>query len=153
MAWRNVAGDIMRIEREAFGKGAFVESYLRYEFQDLANIVVVLLARESARVVGFTIAGPVGTTYQHRFLESRETAYISDTVIEEASRGQGLVGLMMTCLEAELKMVGYRFVERHAAVEYGYADKIARHYGDRVMFRSQPRDSEWGPQVFFRIRL
>jgi glycosyltransferase involved in cell wall biosynthesis/superfamily II DNA or RNA helicase len=35
----------------------------------------------------------------------------------------------------------------------GYADKIARHYGDQIVAAIGPHPSEWGPQVFFRIRL
>jgi GNAT superfamily N-acetyltransferase len=152
VAWHAIAGDVMRIEREAFGRGAFEEAYLRSEFEAPEN-AAVLLQRDGVVVAGFTLAGPIDRFDQGRYRESKETAYISDTVIEATARGQRWIAVLMEGLERELRRRGYRFVERHAAVANGYAGKISRAYGDRVVCRGRPLPSEWGPQAFFRIRL
>ena len=145
-------GDIVGLEREAFGHGAFSEGYLAGEFTAPENAVILLVDPDNDGVLGFTLAGPVEWIDPQR-LSDNATAYVSDTIIAQAWRGQGLVGVLMDALEQELRNRGYRFMERDAAIAHGYADKVARHYKERIVLMDGPHDSEWGPQVFFRIRL
>lgn len=150
--WDDIRAATMRIEQEAFGAGAFEEDYLRMEFEATEN-VAVLLCGDNLHVAGFTVAGPIERYNDNRWKDACQTAYVSDTVIEREYRGRGLVAVMMNVLEEDLRRRGYRFVERHAAVENGYAGAILRAYGDRVIAKDGPANSEWGPQTFFRIRL
>ncbi len=84
--------------------------------------------------------------------EAHETAYIWDTVIKKEYRGKGLVGRMMDLLEEELRRDGYLFVERVAAVSNDYAENIMDHYKDRIV-ATEKRETKYGSQVFFRIKL
>jgi len=143
----------MFLERQAFGDRAFESGYLREELIDPAHVVVLLTGEESSRVRGFTYAIPVTEIEPHRARRAADTAYIADTVLDTELRGRGLVGVMMSCLEDELRRRGFKYVERHAAVARGYAGKISKHYGARIEVQRRPNQSEWGPQVFFRIRL
>lgn len=151
--WLRIRADIVRIENEQFGEGAFDEEYLAYEFTRPVNTVVLLRDAITGTVVGFTYAVPVGEIDPDRERESGETAYICDTVLDGAHQGMGLVARLMRVLENELRVRGYRFIERDAAVGNGYAAAIERAYGDRIVGQGEPHDSEYGPQTFFRIRL
>lgn len=152
-SWDSIRDDILRIENEQFGDGAFQDDYLGHEFGDPANTAVVLRDEATSRVAGFTYAVPIGLIEWDRVLESRDTAYICDTALGAAYQGRRLIAPMMAALERELRRRGYQFLERDAAVSNGYAAKIERAYGDRIVVQGEPRDSEYGPQVFFRIRL
>ncbi|GAC1514882.1 MAG: hypothetical protein NVS2B16_22300 [Chloroflexota bacterium] len=152
-AWLDVRADIMRIETEQFGDGAFDEEYLAYEFTDPANTVVLMRDTETDTVFGFTYAIPVGDVDPARWAPPDHTAYICDTALDHDHQRRGLVADMMAVLEEELRRRGYRYLERDAAVSNGYADKIARAYGDRIVAQSEPHSSDYGMQVFFRIRL
>lgn len=152
-SWTAIRRDILRIERQQFGDGAFDEEYLREVFEDPQTVAVLLLEGPSRHLVGFSCAIPEGMLDPERKAESHETAHVVDTAIETAHQGRGLVGLLMTVLERELRSVGYRYLEREAAVANGYAGKIARAYAGRIVEQCGPFESEWGRQVFFRIRL
>ncbi|MBV9279025.1 MAG: GNAT family N-acetyltransferase [Chloroflexi bacterium] len=151
-AWKEIRGDIVRLEREAFGEGAFEPWYLRRELNDRANVVVLMREGATGSVVGFTCAAPF-VNVEGGGGATKDTAYVLDTVIDERSRGQGLVGGMMRLLEAELRRRGFRFLERDAAVAHGYAANIAKAYAGRIVHQGESHESEWGPQVRFRIRL
>jgi hypothetical protein len=143
----------MFLERQAFAKGAFESDYLREEFCDSSHVVVLLIGPDGPKVRGFTYAVPVIAIEPYRAPKASDTAYIADTVLDSELRGHGLVGVMMSCLEVELKRRGFKFLERHAAVAHGYAGKISKHYRLRIEVQRRPSLSEWGSQVFFRIRL
>jgi len=152
-SWQQIHGDVLSIERQQFGEGAFDDEYLREVFEDPESVAVLLLAGDSARVVGFTCAVPEGKLDPEREAESDETAHIVDTVIEASYQGRGLIGQLMSVLERELRDAGYWYLEREAAVTNGYAATIDRAYTGRIIERKGPYESEWGLQVFFRIRL
>lgn len=114
---------------------------------------MLLLTSESAHIVGFSCAIPEGKLDPEREAESRETAHIVDTAIETSYQGCGLIGLLMEVLERELRSAGYLYLEREAAIANGYAAKIERAYAGRILEQDGPFESEWGLQIFFRIRL
>jgi hypothetical protein len=58
----------------------------------------------------------------------------------------------MQKLEEELRAKGVKWLTREAAVKNGYADKIQKHYGDRIVETGE-RMSPWGLQCYFRIKL
>ncbi len=151
--WDVIAPDILFLERQAFGDKAFETDYLRSEFADPTHVVALLTRPPEARVLGFTYAVPVIEIEPHRSPRAANTAYIADSVLEARIRGQGLVGLLMSALEDELRHRGYVYLERHAAVAREYARKVSKHYSTRIEVQRRPNMSEWGPQVFFRIRL
>lgn len=153
LPWDAIRADVLRIEGEQFGEGAFDEEYLKEEFEDPDNVAVLLWDTAGKRIAGFTYAVPVGGVHQEREPESLETAYICDTALDAPYQRRGLIGELMGCLEEELRRRGYRYLERDAAVANGYAETISRAYWDRIVVKSDPHQSEWGLQVFFRIRL
>lgn len=153
MRWDHVAPDVMRIERQQFGDGAFDEEYLAGEFTDPENVAVVLIDTVSERVAGFTYAVPASLVDRAYSFPNKGTAYVCDTAIDFAHQGRGLVGAMMTVLEVQLRRRGYRYLERDAAVQNGYAAKIERAYAGRIITQGEPHLSEYGLQVFFRIDL
>ncbi len=148
--WQSIAHQIMEIEREGFGRGAFSKQYLKWAFLEPTSTAGLLIGDDD-RIGGFTVAAGMGGIAANR--RERETAYIVDTVIRRELRGRALVGLLMQMVERELKERGFRFLERHAAIANGYADSIRRHYGPRIIREAGPQPSEWGEQMFFRIRL
>lgn len=153
IAWDRIAPDVIRIEREQFGDGAFDEEYLADEFTDPENTVVVLIDTVSERVAGFTYVVPASLMDRVHSSHKKGTAYVCDTAIDFAHQGRGLVGAMMTVLEKQLRRRGYRYLERDAAVENGYAAKIERAYVGRIVTQGEPQLTEYGLQVFFRIDL
>ena len=151
-AWPKIGPEVIALEREAFGDKAFADAYIEADFMNKKNTIALL--KDGEGVIGFTYARPLGEADEPPGRESEfaETAYIWDTVIGERYRGRRLIGILMTALEKELKTKGYSFIERTATVANDYAAHIAKQYGDRVI-RSEPVETKYGKQVFFRIRL
>ena len=142
-SWKEIRERIILLEREAFEERAFSDEDMSADFSDEKNSIVLLKQDGSNKIIGFTYAKP----------ESPETAFMWDTVIDKDFRGKNLVGMLMACLEQELKRKGYIYLEREAAVAHNYARNIAKAYKGRIMEQSAPHDSVYGQQVFFRIRL
>jgi ribosomal protein S18 acetylase RimI-like enzyme len=150
LAWAPLHHAILRLEHEAFGSKAFPDEWLSRDFQDTESVIVILKDTVSEKVVGFTYAKPEhGDTQETK----EDTALIWDIVVDVAYRRRGLVGRMLGTLETELRRKGYQYIEQEAAVANNYAANIAKHYKDRIVEQSEPHDSEYGQQVFFRIRL
>jgi ribosomal protein S18 acetylase RimI-like enzyme len=145
-SWNDVAETVIAIEREAFAEKAFSDEDLASDFQDTRNIVALLRSTDSDAIIGFSYAKPLDD-------ERERTAFIWDTVIREEFRHKHLVGVLMQCLEAELKERGYEYLEREAAIANGYAENISKHYKGRIVEQGKPHDSIYGQQIFFRIRL
>jgi hypothetical protein len=55
-------------------------------------------------------------------------------------------------MEEELRNMGYVYFEIDAVTANNYAGNIAKFYKYRIL-KSEPHDSRWGPQVYFRIKL
>lgn len=160
--WNTVKRDIATIDRLQFGDQAFTEKVLRMLLTHPDSTAVVLIHALSDRVIGFTQAFPTELIYESYYpeyylnelgREAREdTAYIGNTAIHPKHMGKHLVGPMMKLLEKELLARGFTHVERDASTNNSYADNIRKNYRDRIE-EEQLHASEYGPQVFFRIRL
>lgn len=151
--WNVVKDQIVAIENENFADHCFEPELLENDFTNPRNTIVLSKDKESDKIIGFVYAQPIEDVEENREKEAGETAYISDTAILKAYQGHHLVGPMMQLLEKELKKRGYKFVERHSRVANNYAANVAKSYKERIVQQGEPADSEWGQQVFFRIKL
>lgn len=112
-----------------------------------------ILLKKNGVVVGATLAVPIGKIEPSRQAESAETAYILKTFILPKHQDKGYLAHMMATLEQQLRAKGFRYVERHAMIDNGYAAKILAHYGDQVLVHQVENSPRHGPQMFFRINL
>jgi ribosomal protein S18 acetylase RimI-like enzyme len=129
----------------------FAPKKLKAYFEDPKSLVVLL--KEARKIIGFSFAIPDADDKED---EEFKTAVIFTTKIDPNYQGKGLVGVIMDRMEKILKKRGYTFIIRNARVSNGYADKIARHYADRIVTQlpNAPEQKEkYGDQVFFRIKL
>ncbi len=102
------------------------------------------------KIIGYSLAVP-----DNDYKEER-TAYIYDTEIEPEHQHQHLVGLIFELMEEELRKRGYTAITRDAMVSNGWAEKIVKHYADRILEQeesSEEQVSTYGEQIFFRIKL
>ncbi|TSC68827.1 MAG: hypothetical protein G01um101466_300 [Parcubacteria group bacterium Gr01-1014_66] len=164
LPWDKIREDILKIEESAYGEeDLFGEEVLQNDFEDPDNIVVILRDIATEKIIGFTYAKPTLKSYPEDFPEremSKDTAYIYYTVIEKSYQGKGLVSSLLNKLEDELVRRGFSFVERDAANDREgeqsgaetYADKLRKNYQERIL-KEEAHDSEFGPQVFFRMSL
>jgi hypothetical protein len=155
--WLRVSNRVNAIERQAFGTMGFDEEFLKEDFIHPDTTVVLLKDNIRNELIGYTYAKPVMICYPEDDVFSdrplrTDTAYIFSTAICKEEQGKGYVGILMKELEYELWNKGFRYLERDAAVENGYADKIRKVYKGRII-KEHTHDSEFGKQVYFRIRL
>lgn len=142
--WSVIKDDIVRIERECFGDNGYSKARLKRDFEDPTSVVVLMEAAHEGRVIGYTYARPKE--------DSIDTAEIYSTAILPAFQDRGYLGLMMGRLERELQHKGFKYIERDAAIENGYADSIEKHYGNRVVAK-RDHGSVYGQQRFFVIDI
>ena len=121
----------------------FTPDKLKNFFEDPETIAVLL--KEAEKILGFSFAIP-------NDYESDKTAYIYTTKIDPQYQNEGLVGVIMNTMEAELRKRKYQYITRDARVSNGYANKIIKHYADRIV-EQKPHGSSYGQQVFFKIKL
>lgn len=158
--WSEISEDILGIESANFGDQAFDEESLEDAMTFPGSTAVLLRSdRGSGRVVGYTYAVPADLVYEanQEILDTGRvsrpnTAYIVNTGIHPDFQKQHLLGPMMSLLESALMKRGFTHVERDSSVNHNFADNIARHYGEQVE-ESHLHDSEYGQQMYFRIRL
>ncbi len=150
--WMEIKEKIVSLEKEAFETEPFTEETLEADFLDSENIVVLLKDIGSKEVIGFTYAKPYEPETEDSPAKPEETAWMWDTVIQKEYRGKGLLGILISAVEEELKKRGFKYLERNALVANNFAENISKHYKDRII-KSFPLDSRWGPQMFFRIKL
>ena len=116
------------------------------------NTLATLL--EDNKVVGFSLAVPIGKMDTTRTAESAETAYIYFSGIELSRQGKGLVKTLLDTMMRKLVDRGYSFAERHSVLTQDYADNVEKTYAGAVV---EKRDGVWwpevGPERFFRIDL
>jgi hypothetical protein len=160
--WDTIKDDITLIDELAFGDQSFSEEVLEYWITDPRCITVFLIDSISEHIIGFTFAAPTQMVYEeylpeyyvqdlHRTAEDT-TAYIANTVIHPGYVGNHLVGPMTGELKRLLRAQGYTHVERDAAEENNYADNIRKNEPGKIE-QEEAHDSDYGPQVFFRIKL
>lgn len=159
--WKKIREDILRIEQTQFGRNAFDEQTFIDQFADPETVVVLIRDRETNHAVGFTYADPAEKAYGISFHPERklrtpeelnQTAYIEDTAIDPDYTGHHLVGPLIDALKKELWKRNFRYIERDAAVANNYAANIAKNEKENILYQ-EPHDSQWGPQIFFRIKL
>lgn len=107
-------------------------------------------------LIGYTLSLPTTKVYTPAEYGDRialeDTAYILETAILPDYHGHHLTQKMMSVLETNLKLRGFKYIERDATEKYHFAESIRKNYEGRIEI-DQPLTSEYGPQVFFRIRL
>ena len=150
--WEKIRRDIISMEQESFGNEGFTDHELDTDFLNKNNIIILLWSTESNEVAGFTYLKPIEDAEPSRANEKGETAYMWDIIIKKEYRGMHLLEVLMGRMEEELKKLGYKYVELDALVKNNFAGNISKVYKERVI-KTEPHDSRWGPQVYFRIQL
>jgi predicted GNAT family acetyltransferase len=140
--WDSIKEDVLKIETECFGDESLTEEDFQAIFQ--SNNAILALLKKGKQTIGFTFGGPDEN--------EEDTLTIYSTAITLAEQGKGYVAPLIQRLEDEARAKGYAFISRHAAKYNGYADKIQKNYGDRIV-DSYNNDSELGPQQYFKIKL
>ncbi len=149
--WEKIKADILEMEHEAFGDKAFTDEEMEGDFLNKKNTIVILKCND--KVIGFSYARSLDEADEPgRESEINETVYLWNTVIANKYRGRHLVGKLAETLEDELRRKGYSYMESYAVVKNNFAANIAKHYGDRVV-KSEPKETGYGRQMYFRIRL
>lgn len=142
--WSKVMEDVGRVEQHSF-EPLVASSALGFDADRKKSefLLCAVLRDEAGIVVGYC------------WVERRwpDTAYISRTAIEPKHRDSGGLGTLIEAVEAELREQGYAYIERDCRTPNGYADKVARHYGDRVVVSYEHASWTAAPLRFFRIRL
>lgn len=134
--WRTA---LLRIESRCFGPNGDNDEELEESVKTSLFLAVV---REGDEAFGYCLV-------KRRW---PETAYIAITAIDPAYQKKGHLKTLISSVEDELRTIGYTHIERNCRIENGYADKVEKHYGDRVDVRYD-HGSRIGPLRFMRIRL
>lgn len=158
--WDSIADEIVELDRMHFGDQAFDAELFKQSFLNPENTAVIITDETTNKIVGFTFASPADVVYETYnenpdYFDRKkdgQAAYIGDTVIHPQYMKHHLVGEMMRLLESKLKEKGFKYLERDSSVNNNYADNIRKNYSGKIE-EEQLHDSEFGPQVFFRIRL
>jgi GNAT superfamily N-acetyltransferase len=138
--------------------GSTDEDVLADNFEQLLkdpDATVITIEDESGKHRAFTLALPIGRFDTTRRSES-DTAYIYITCVDPAVQHQGLAGSLMRGLHGALLSKGFRYIERDIMLDTGtgFADKVAKNYGDAIVESKQhAKWPELGKQRFFRIDL
>jgi GNAT superfamily N-acetyltransferase len=140
--WEAVRRDVLRIDRYGFGLNAASDEDNKNQWGKAFMNAVVRDADQGGSVVGYTMV----------FEAWPDTAYIRYSAIAPEWRGKGVIGILMDVVEKELRAAGIPYLSRDARIENGYADKVEKHYGDRIVAKYD-HASLLGPLRFFRIRL
>lgn len=144
--WAGIRNEVLAIEAAAFGDQGYNEQdehLLQTVFETPGNINFLLLDEQSRAIVGYTLV---------ELQEHSKTAHIRRIAIIPKEQGRGNVGRLMQVLEAELLLRGTHYLTLDAEVANGYADKVQRHYGNRVI-EKEDRLASSGQRRFFRIAL
>ncbi len=150
--WPLVANAVASLERKTFGAAALDYSDFEYVMRLEGTLMVV--QQLSEELVGYVL-GIVHEEHvdDRKYSKEQGDIYILTTVIDEPYRGVGLLAKLMTTFEDQARTMGYTTLARHSAIPNGYAEKIEKHYKDRIVSTYQHDSPEDGIQQFFRIRL
>ena len=147
-----VINPIANIDRLAFQKDRLRWLRLLAMFNSPACTIAVLRSLNE-EIVGFSVIIPIGEFDHNREAENGETAYISNTALHPNYQNRGLSTGLLDTIDEYLRKEGYQYVERHARINNGYAAKLLRRYGEKVL-DSKIVDQETNqPRQWMRIRL
>lgn len=116
--------------------------------------VILAELEQDGKLVGFSLAMPVGKMDPEREDESPETAYIYYTGLEPDEQGQGQVGPLNREMERKLREHGYAYFEEDCIIANGYAAAVQKNYADDIVDSyDHTKFPEFGSQRHFRISL
>jgi len=141
--WAKISKSLFEIEKECFGDLSFSQKDIYRYFTDPNVIAIILKYKDD--VIGFSFG----------FSSEKYSFFIYDTAIRKEFQGKKLVSSIMNLLEKELQRRGYKYIEREVEICNGYAEKIRKHYGERIIEEGMPHTSVYskGKQIFFKIRI
>ncbi len=146
--WPVVKDQVLDIMDECFpqygGNRRINEQMITRTYME-PGVVVLLINASDETVSGFSAARVLSY--------DTTTANVGITAILPDYRGKRLVGELMDRLEAELKKKGVVYITRQSRINDGYADAVERHYGDRVIEKTDMPETEIDPKRSFKIRL
>lgn len=125
--WERIASDVIEIEELCFSgklgpeQRAFVSEWRERSFGDPGNRVSLLLTTDG-RLAGFALAEC-----------AEEPAHVKVVAVHPEFQGKGLVADLVTTLEDELRALGYQRAKIEAVKANGYAEKVCRAYGRRIV--------------------
>lgn len=138
--------EIAEIERLCFGWEPRHRSRLEDELQARGSTALILEDTATLDLIGFTVA--------RRTTILRE-AYVALSAVRPEYQGQKFIGVLRSRLEDELHLRGYEYLASESRSDNGYAAKLLRHYGDRVVERREipVRSPGEYPREFIKIRI
>jgi ribosomal protein S18 acetylase RimI-like enzyme len=147
--WPDIKNQILEIENSAF---SYNLSYEEEDFQEdffKRENVVVLLKLNNGKIIGYAYAKP------RRSGKITRMAHIMSIAILNKYQSMGLGTKLMDRLELELKKLGYTSAIRESVIKNNHADKVRRHYGNRIIEDRPARDNEGDEddRQFFKFKL
>lgn len=149
--WKAVSKDVLFIEKEQFGEDGFTEEDFVDTFTDPDNVIVLMRDSQNNEVVGYTYGSKEDEDERvdiPREDEGERTAYIHNGALRSKYQGHRLVGKLIGRLEEEFRKRGFEFIEEDTAAKNNFAAKTEKAYGDRIVYKGEPHDSNWGQQYF-----
>lgn len=138
--WDKWGEELFSIETKVFEEKSFTKEMMQTDISD-PNTLLALLKDED-KIVGFA----------YTVAESENVAGLVDIAILQEYQGNKYVGVLMSALEEELKKEGYTHLVQYSMIHNGYADKVQKHYGSRIV-ESKDIVSEYGRQIYYKIKL
>jgi GNAT superfamily N-acetyltransferase len=150
-----ISVELAEMESLNFGIDGFDAGFIASHLMNVAGAAVILF--NEGKAVGYTAANSARSLYVSNVYylgrDFNKTAYLVNSSLRPEFQRKGLIWQMMEPLEEELRKKGYQFLDRDSKADTGYADKVIRHYGDRVVFARLVEDTMWGKQQYIRVRL
>jgi hypothetical protein len=166
--WESISQRVMEIEITNFPNQPDPEETLKKNFFNPDNVICTVTDPKTMQIAGYTIVVPAESEYREQTSPDKKslyparlerpdinlqiTAFVNDTAFLKEYQGYGFVKNLNELVTKQLWYLGFRFLERDAAINEGYAGKLLRAYADQIIFHEN-HDSVHGPQEFIRMRL
>ncbi|PIR85369.1 hypothetical protein COU15_00900 [Candidatus Kaiserbacteria bacterium CG10_big_fil_rev_8_21_14_0_10_45_20] len=134
---------LLEINKTAFPTEVFNHSLVRKVLKEKQTVLAVLTDAETQKIVGYAL-----TTTTNK---PHAAHYIANAIIPEF-QGQRLVKALSEKVEEELRNKGFLFVTRDTRTSDGYADKVRKAYGKRVL-KEEKSFNILGEYIEFTIEL
>lgn len=155
--------DLMHVETSAFSNPAhrLTTKELRRDLAIPRSILMLLRDGNNGGIIGFAHSIPY-PRYLAQFVEPESykniprpelTAHLNEIAIMKEFKHKHLDILLMESLEQELKQKGNKYISLTAEKENGSAQKVERHYRNRILFAHDHVHPQFGPQTFSWIKL